>query len=384
MLYFYWYLYLLLWILACLAPNISKRAQNRLLAVYCALWAFVFGFRRHDVGNDTPGYTAFFENRLGNVPRLSTSYGTVQYPNDGIEEGFIILSKVVNIFTENATIIFMMIGIIIWVAIYHLFKNYSKTPLLSLFFMLTITSTMFYSLEIAVRQSISMVTICYGILLLMHSNITDWKEVWKNKKAFMGLLLCLVSISIHRTSAVILCLFILLYFIKFTKVSAYIVIGIFALLAVKGTDLLSSYFDRALYIMGGFSNEGFNILSDRYMGNMDDNRFSQGAFIVWVTLTLLTVYLTKEDDINKFFFKLFIGAYCIHQIFQFSLVHTRIVALFIMLGYVMSVPDVCKKDKRWYFAYLMIGVFFLILNYGWFSKWPVQTDTALPYYFIWQ
>ena len=118
--FFYWYLYVLLWLFALIAPGLSLKAQNRLLAFYCGVWAFVFGFRRHDVGNDTPSYAAYFEN-VG----VGMGYGTVDKPFDTAEEGFVFISRIINMFTESATIVFLLIGVSLWFLIYQHYKTNS-------------------------------------------------------------------------------------------------------------------------------------------------------------------------------------------------------------------------------------------------------------------
>ena len=63
--------------------------ENRNLLISCLLWALVAGLRAYSIGNDTLGYTAFFEGT--NIKGVG--YGTVQFPGDTIEWGFVTLSR---------------------------------------------------------------------------------------------------------------------------------------------------------------------------------------------------------------------------------------------------------------------------------------------------
>lgn len=379
MLLFYWYLYILLWFLAYMAKNMEIKQQNRVLAVYCGLWALVFGLRRYDVGNDTPSYVAYFENK-----GLGLGYGTVDFPFDTIEEGFWVLSKIINFFTGNATVVFLLFGVGIWYVIYKLYSSYSQTPLLSLFYMLTLTGTMFYTLQIAVRQAASIVVIGLGVLLIRKAGNTNFTNFWKNKYAFMGILLCLASITIHRTTGALVVILFVLYFVKFSKIVSYVLVLISTIIAIVFSDFLAQVFDGFLMLIDGASNENIALLGERYLGDMDANSFSKGSMIAWLFSTIITIHLTQKKDTGTFFYNIYIFTYVLHQFVQFSHMHLRLITLFLMMGYVVSVPSICVYKKNYYYLYLLMGLAFLVLDYGWLSNWNVKSDSALPYYFIWE
>lgn len=376
--YFYWYLYVLLWLFACIAPYISLKAQKRLLALYCAIWAFVFGFRRYDVGNDTIGYAAYFKNKGS-----GWGYGTVNRPFDTAEEGFVFVSRIINIFTENATVVFLIIGIAVWSMMYLLYKK-SRNPLLSLFFLMTILNVMFYTMQIALRQSISVIVIGCGVLCIYHSCVKNIKDVLRNKWALAGILLCLSSITIHRTTGAFIGLLVLAYYLKLNKKSTFAIILSFTIIGLFAAQLLSNAFDYALVMIGGVTDENINLLADRYEGNMDTNRFSRGGAIAWIILVFSTCFLTKEKDINRFPFKLFVLTFCLHQLLQFSQMHVRVMALPIILSFTACVPNIFHRRSAWYNYYLLLGLMLLALNFNWLSNWDTIADRAVPYYFIWQ
>ena len=378
--YFYWYLYVLLWIIAFLGQNLSQKIQQRILAIYCGLWAFVFGFRRYDVGNDTPDYAAFFENTGAGL-----KYGTIDKPFDTIEEGFLLMSKLINYFTDDATIVFLLLGILLWIGIYYLYKSQSRTPLLALLFMLTITGRMFYTLEIAVRQACSIIVILLGLLCFLKSGVKNWKELLRNKNAVVGFLLCLISITIHRTSGFLAIVLALLYLVKLNKVVSYVLIFGFAIFAMSGAAIFAQFFDTAMVFIGGLSDENVNLLGDRYMGDVNEKGgWSGGIMLAWALPSFLTVYLSKKEQVNTFFFKTFIFTYCLHQLMQYSTMHERLTTLFLLIGFTVSIPEICWKKKSLYNLYLLIGIYYLYYSYRMFSNWPLKDDAAVPYYFIWQ
>lgn len=376
--YFYWYLYLLLWLLALIAPYISLRARNCLFAFYCALWAFVFGFKRYDVGNDTPDYVSFFENR-----GLGMRYGTVDNPFETSEIGFVYIARFLNIFTENATIIFFIIGIFIWYIVYKLYVNHSKLPFLSLFFMLTSLGVMFYTMQIAVRQAISTGVACAGILLIYKSSNGILKTSNINKM-MLGLLVLMSSITIHRTTGMIVLSMIIIYFIKINKSMAYVLLSLFTVMALVYANLITQLFDIVLILVDGISDENISLLGDRYAGVSNTATFSKSSFLGWTFLGYARIYFSEKKDLNSYFFKTFLFTCCLQQILQFTGLRMRFLCLYMIIGFIASVPEICAKSKRIYMLYMIAALYFLYLNYDWFTISDVKSDTASLYYFIWQ
>ncbi len=377
--YFYWYLYVLLWLFALIAPNIKIKTQKRLLALYCAAWAIIFGFRRYDVGNDTPGYTAFFEN-IG----TGKTYGTIDNPDETLENGFLAISQLINLFTDSSTLIFLLIGIGVWGAVYLLYERLSETPLLSLLFMMTITGKMFYTLGIAVRQTMSIILILYGFIFIIKSGINSCRTILKSKWALLGLLLLVLSVTVHRTTGIMTLVLLVLYFLRMSKTIAYLMIFAATGIAIFAAPVIGEMFDGILLIVGAFSDETINLLGDRYMGDMTSFDYSGGAMLGWTVPALLTTYLTKKEMVNSFFYKIYIFSLCLNHVIQFSSMHIRLTPLFILLGFVMSVPSICRNNRLWYNFYLLIALFYLYLDYQMFARWDVDFDTAVPYYFLWQ
>ena len=353
------------------------KKQKKLLAFYCGIWAFVFGFRRHDVGNDTPGYAAFFENVRG------MGYGTIDNPDESLEGGYLLFSRIINVFTDSSTLVFCLIGIGIWGCAYHLYNKQSHTLLLSFMFMMTITGQMFYTLGIAVRQSLSIIVLIWGINLILKSQVGCWRSILKNKQAMIGLLLCLASITIHRTTGMLVVVLGLMFFLRMTKLRAYVLIALFTCVALFAAPIIGKMFDALMMMIGTFSDDKVNLLGDRYLGDISSYGYSGGAMLAWTIPAFLTTYLTNKDDINSYFFKIYIFAFCLHQFLQFSSMHIRLTPLFILLGFTMSVPKVANYRKIIYNVYLLIGLFYLYIDYRMLKQWDVEADTAVPYFFIW-
>ena len=170
------------------------------------------------------------------------------------------------------------------------------------------------------------------------------------------------------------------------KIICYTLVLGFAIFVFFGAKAFGELFDTALLMVGDVSDDNVNLLAERYMGDVEDGKigYSSGAMIGWFFPTLLTVYLTHKEKVNGYFFKLFIFTYCLHQLMQFSTMHERLITMYMVLGFTASIPEVCYKNKKMYFLYLMIGLYYLIFTFKMFYDWPLKSDTAVPYYFIWQ
>ena len=312
-------------------------------------------------------------------------YGTVDKPYDTAEEGFVFISRIINLFTNSPTIIFLLVSVTLWLLIYLLYKNISKTPLLALLFMMTITGRMFYTLEIAVRQTFSIIIILSGLFLIRNSGITRWRDLHKNKMAIVGVILLVFSVTVHRTTGALVAVMILLYFIYLNKTIAYILIAIFTIIAIFGAEQFAIVFDRTMFLMGDSTDETLNLLGNRYIGHVETAKIGIVSMFGWLIPSILTIYLTEEKKVNSFFFKMFIFSFCLHMLMQFSNIHERITTLFILVGFTTSIPDICKRNRYFYLLYLIIAFFYIVfIDYRTFANWPVRTDAAVPYFFIWQ
>lgn len=177
---------------------------------------------------------------------------------------------------------------------------------------------------------------------------------------------------------------VLLYFLRLSKNMAYFLIVTFTIIAIWAAPMIGQMFDAALMVVGAFSDEKVNLLGDRYMGDMTNYGYSGGAMIAWTVPALLTTYLSNKKEVNSFFFKTYIFSLCLHQLIQFSTMHIRLTPLFILLGFICAVPAICVNNRFWYNIYLLIGLFYLYLDYKMFTQWDVAMDEAVPYYFIWE
>lgn len=86
-------------LLVILSYKKNTKVQYFVLGIICILWAFVFGLRGYNVGNDTSGYVSFFDG--SHVSGIG--YGNIYFPGDTIELPFVYYARIVNLFSGSPT-----------------------------------------------------------------------------------------------------------------------------------------------------------------------------------------------------------------------------------------------------------------------------------------
>ena len=89
MTYIYFFIEIIIFFLFLYSKGRGLKVTNKCLAISCILWTLIFGLRGYMVGNDSPNYAAYFENR--NTPGVG--YGTINYPGESIEWGFVAITR---------------------------------------------------------------------------------------------------------------------------------------------------------------------------------------------------------------------------------------------------------------------------------------------------
>lgn len=155
---------------------------------------------RYDVGLDYKyTYVSFFNGVLkGN-------------PNENIEIGFLLLNKIVQIFTKDFAGIFIVCSVIFFHYIYKAIREQSVMPTLSVF--LLIGTTYYFIFLNTMRQMMVVAVFLYAIKFIKQRNLKKF------------LLYMIISSSIHISALICIPLY-FLYGIKLRPIKACIILGI--------------------------------------------------------------------------------------------------------------------------------------------------------------
>ena len=157
--YVYIFAELMMFVFVIISRKTSDKQRKLFLFITCMMWALIFGLRGHEVGNDTPGYTGFFERTNA---RGGDGYGTYDAPGESIEWGYVMVNRVLALFSDSATFLFLFHGFFLFSMLYVIYKD-NRNSVMSLLWMMTFGDTI-SMLMVALRQSFS---ICFALLSIV-------------------------------------------------------------------------------------------------------------------------------------------------------------------------------------------------------------------------
>lgn len=119
--------FIILYIFALFASNLTNAKQKQCLVVICLALAFMAGFRDVDKWNDTGNYTMAFNYFTPTLSHYNGVMSGVPY----VEKGFYFLSVVVKSLTNDSQIYLLLVSLITFFFLYKDFRRYaSYYPLL--------------------------------------------------------------------------------------------------------------------------------------------------------------------------------------------------------------------------------------------------------------
>lgn len=360
----------------------KKPVANKDLFICCILWALLAGLRAYCVGNDTPGYTAFFEGT--NVKGFG--YGTVLFPGDTIEWGFVALSRFLHKISENGTFFLLANGLLVYLSIFLIYKD-KKYGLWGFLIFMTIGNN-FVALNTAIRQSFSIGILLIGIYFIQKLPLKDksisWYRYLKQPYGIIGILFCVFAGMVHRTSIMLFPLLALVWAVPMTKKIAYTCVGFAFIVSLFFSSYIGAFFDTMLTLIGGMSNENVALLGDRYSNTFGETSSSIIRSLAWTIPCLVCIESINKEKIKSFYMKCYIFSVSAYLLFSASYMVTRLNLLFLILGLTIVIPEKVEKNYKLKIFYILATLYYLWRAYAGFEKWPIWQDSSLPYYFFWE
>jgi len=377
--YVYVFAELLLIVMALISQRATNKQRNAFLFIGCFIWALIFGLRGYNVGNDTPAYAGFFSCK-----NVWSGYGTYKDPEQSIEWGYVALNRILSLFSDSATFLFLVHGFLLFFIIYHLYKNKANSVMSLLWLMCF--SSMLTVMMVALRQSFS---VCFVLLsILMFSQLQKGQKLrssLSNKYFWLGLIFFVFSISIHRSSILFFPLLIIISFVKFNKISVYIALSSALVIALLFSEVLSEVFDMGIMMIGEVDDEKISLLADRYKDYMDNPAASLANILSTSIPIFLTTYLSKNEEVNSLSFKCLIVGIVVYLLFSSSPIISRYVLVFIILGYSVVIPRTVNKRPLAFLFYFAVTAYYLwraIVRFG--DDLDSLNNTYILYKFFWE
>lgn len=365
--------------------NYNIKSNNKAVFLFLFLWTILVAFRGYGVGNDTSGYAFYFSGKT--YPSLVfTNYGTVNNPVDEIEIGFVLLTKILSFVSSSPTFLFSVVSILFFSAIYRFYRN-NKFGIIAILWLFTSTYSMM-NIVYALRQCFSLGIFFWGIIVIECQLSKNTGLLFLKKKTFfsnyyvlLGLFLVLLSLFVHRTSALVLVIYILAKFCKVNKLISISVVSFCFVFSLFSISTIIDYFNLLFVLIGGVNN--FDILA-RYQDSMEISNVSFLNLASFALPCIVTIVYSSKEEINKSSFKFYLIAVCLYLMFCSSPFVARFIVAFWILGYPAAIPTAISKNKNLLVFYVLMTCFYLWKMVSQYANWPIKISSDLPYMFFWE
>lgn len=270
------------------------------------------------------------------------------------------------------------------IPMYFYYKD-KKFSLWSLLFFIVMSKT-FFGLPIMARQTMSIGLVLIALLFFIHAKIDfTYKNIIHNKKVIFGVALFVFSIFVHRTSLILFPLLLGVFFLRINKMACYVVVVITFLISMFGRDLISTYFDLMLGLVGNVSDDNVSLMQARYEDAFASRDFSLVRASTWTLALLLSIWSSNKEDISKYNYKCLIVAFVLYMLLGTSSMGIRISVVFQIIGFSVIVPSSITANKVAKKMLVLLTLAFIINSYSNFESWAIENmDSGLPYYFFWE
>lgn len=367
----------IMFFLALLVNYLSLSKNKMFFKIICFFWAFLFGLRAYCVGNDTQEYADFF---MGS----KSFYGQID-DNPELEIGFLVFLKVLRQLTTYPTILFSILSTWLFYLVYKIYLKVGRYDSycysLLIFFVI---SNCFMTLMCATRQCLSFCVLLSGLYICINSkSLLDKKK--KKKKILLGCLIMFSAILFHKSIAFLLLILGIAYYMHFSKKIMYIMIVSSFVLSYFFLSYIGDLFNQVFVFAGSTAFNGIDAdVMTRYSD--DFGTFNQNfiTLLAWSIPPLLTIYLSDNDYVDNFYFRIMILSVCIFLLFNTTYLIERINTLLILLGFTKYLPyNKYKNINKYKLIYVLFALIMLVKAGIRYDNWPI-TDSTVPYYFIWE
>lgn len=294
----------------------NKNISNAFLLFSILIASFVAGVR-YGVGTDFFTYEQWFKHYL---------FYPVSW-NNFLDIGFVLLIKVLQIFTNNPQYLFLVSALITYIFVMTFIKQ--NTALYDLGFFLFITLYFYYSSFNIMRQWIAISIFLYALKFAFNKNFIKYLIYILLASSFhISALLTLPVYYVFKVKISVKNIFIL-FIISFLVATNFqkLILNIANILPIIGVERYTSYFDSSFATSGGGGWAYFIILV--------------------VTLLFMFIYKEKYTSVNKFgemHFSLIILATVFSFFAPFNMIFSR-VQLYLMPIIIVCIPNLVNIQK---------------------------------------
>lgn len=354
--YIVYALLLLLCLLACKNPH-KKNYYFKLGAI---IMFVLLGMRSAYIGPDTYNYTICYQH-----PKF-------YYCGSPTDSGFVVLLSIFRFFFSGNWFFLLMSSFVSLLGVFYLIYKESKYKNISLLlFGVCGTGEIFYLLYFSMIRQACAMSFCYiGLVLYFNSNTAKKNLKFLrgllifSQKQFCGLILIIISTTIHA-SAIIIIPF--LFLARYTSVNKWIYSIVIIITYIIGALNIFSFSQLFKYI--SFQSE----TSDHYNAYFEEMTFgemSSTGILNPLTLpfTIIALYVLwhSKDKISKcWYFQFFLFGTILNNALTDNMMWTRLVLYFTVFA-IIVIPNcllnISAKSSKYLFTFLLIYYFYKTNN----------------------
>ncbi len=333
---FYFFIFTVLAILSFLEIHGMKAKVSKANFIFVSFLFFLLSFLRWETGTDWINYTNLFNRSY--YWFLETEF----------EWGYSRLNEFVKIYFDSFTVLLFIMGSILFFFQNKAILRFSPYPLISLFFLWSIS----FANTLFIRQSVSTMILFYSIRYI------------QEKKLSKFLLMILLATLFHRSSLI----FIIAWWIYHIKIKPLYML-IFILVSVSTSVLVASLFESLTVYLGGD-------IADKITIYLEDEGSTQGVktslieiiikgFANKILIFLIGLHLiikNKDDIYIRGYFNIYwVGMFIYFSTITISIAFIRLSFAFDMVQ-ILILPFYFKSIKNFHFKNIVFFVFILYLS----------------------
>ena len=165
----------------------DEKLNRTFFIVLCFVQCWVVSSMRYNIGTD------YYMYAKGFTEMAKTGFSNLKY--EDWEIGYIILNKIVGLFTKKASVLFSIAAALSLAGPMYMTWRHSKNPFMSVFIFLN--TYLFYLTLNYVRQGIAMSIMCFAFDFMKRFIEGEHKHLWKNKDMWLFILLIGVAATFH-------------------------------------------------------------------------------------------------------------------------------------------------------------------------------------------
>jgi len=328
-----------------------KRLPNYLFILPSFTLLFFFSAFRGDFNPDYTNYTTIFQ--------LINSYSFIDAFKVGIdiEFGFLLLNRLIGVFSSNVIYLFIITSFVILIGFYHQFNRYSASIWLSV--LLFVTAGSFYASFNITRQILAAAIIFAGSKYLYE------------RKFFKYLLVVSLAFLFHKSSLIM----VPFYFILNFKVN----LRNYSILTIGTIVILYLFKDILVFLQSIGVYDNYTVYAYGMWGQPITKSVLPIAFFIFCLFHVKK--LNRESSIHRIWFNAVVF-YAFFNILALQIEMVERLGRFFASYALLLIPFIFLKMRNKYLrvAYMTILIF-LVISYN----YVVLSDSPFdPHYFIWE